>query len=169
MQSESSGSCALDAGVADARRQDALQIVDEAARDEQCLDAGLVEPRDWLALDREDHGVKRPLGQCACGLGHIPSVRQDDFTGPVNLGNPGEFTLRELAEKILALTGSRSKLIHQSLPADDPRQRQPDITLAKEVLKWGPRISLEEGLERTIIYFDRMLSGTVEELRVVSA
>lgn len=94
---------------------------------------------------------------------------KDDFTGPVNLGNPGEFTIRELAERVLALTGSRSNIIYQALPADDPRQRRPDITLAKEVLNWGPRISLEEGLERTIIYFDRMLSGTVEELRVVSA
>jgi UDP-glucuronate decarboxylase len=94
---------------------------------------------------------------------------EDDFTGPVNLGNPCEFTIRELAEKILAITGSRSKIIHQPLPADDPRQRQPDISLATEVLGWTPRVSLEVGLERTTTYFDRMLSGTVEELSVALA
>jgi len=101
--------------------------------------------------------------------GFIRLMATDDgFTGPVNLGNPGEFTIRELAEKILALTGSRSKLIHQSLPADDPRQRQPDINLAAKALGWAPKVSLEEGLKRTIAYFDRMLSGT-EELSVVTA
>jgi UDP-glucuronate decarboxylase len=94
---------------------------------------------------------------------------EDGIAGPVNLGNPDEFTIRELAEKVLALTGSRSKIIHQSLPADDPRQRRPDISLAKEALGWAPKVSLEEGLKNTIAYFDRMLSGTVEELRVVNA
>jgi UDP-glucuronate decarboxylase len=94
---------------------------------------------------------------------------EDDFTGPVNLGNPREFSMRELAEKILAITGSRSKIVHLPLPADDPRQRQPDIGLATEVLGWVPRVPLEDGLERTIAYFDRILSGTVEELKVVSA
>jgi UDP-glucuronate decarboxylase len=94
---------------------------------------------------------------------------EDDFTGPVNLGNPREFSMRELAEKILAITGSRSKTVHLPLPADDPRQRQPDIGLATEVLGWVPRMSLEDGLEKTIAYFDRILSGTVEELKVVSA
>ncbi|MCP5451755.1 MAG: SDR family oxidoreductase [Gammaproteobacteria bacterium] len=84
----------------------------------------------------------------------------DDFTGPVNLGNPGEFTIRQLAEKIIAITGSTSKFIYQSLPADDPRQRRPDITLAKAVLSWQPTIHLEEGLIHTISYFDDLLRRT---------
>jgi UDP-glucuronate decarboxylase len=77
----------------------------------------------------------------------------DDFIGPVNLGNPGEFTIRELAEKTLAMIGSKSKLINEPLPEDDPRQRQPDISLAKEKLGWEPIITLDEGLEKTIEYF----------------
>ncbi|UQN13134.1 SDR family oxidoreductase [Methylococcus capsulatus] len=81
----------------------------------------------------------------------------DDFTGPVNLGNPGEFTIRQLAEKIIAMTGSSSKLVYQPLPVDDPRQRRPDIGLAKEKLGWEPRIPLEEGLVHTIAYFDDLL------------
>lgn len=92
---------------------------------------------------------------------------EDTFTGPVNLGNASEFTVRQLAEAVLAITGSRSKIEHQPLPADDPRQRQPDITLARAVLGWEPTIPLKTGLERTIAYFDHMLSGTVEELSVV--
>ena len=80
-----------------------------------------------------------------------------DFTGPVNLGNPGEFTMLELAEKVLALTGSKSRLVHRPLPSDDPRQRQPDISLAKEKLGgWEPRVPLDEGLRRTIEYFRAM-------------
>ncbi len=77
----------------------------------------------------------------------------DDFIGPVNLGNPGEFTIRELAEKTLAMIGSKSKLINEPLPEDDPRQRQPDISLAKEKLGWEPVITLDEGLQKTIDYF----------------
>ena len=77
----------------------------------------------------------------------------DDFIGPVNLGNPGEFTIRELAEKTLEMIGSKSKLINEPLPEDDPRQRQPDITLAKEKLGWEPVIKLDEGLQKTIDYF----------------
>ena len=77
----------------------------------------------------------------------------DDFVGPVNLGNPGEFTIRQLAEKIIELTGSGSSLVLQPLPTDDPRQRCPDITLAKEKLGWEPTVSLEEGLLQTIAYF----------------
>ena len=77
----------------------------------------------------------------------------DDFIGPVNLGNPGEFTIRELAEKTLEMIGSKSKLINEPLPEDDPRQRQPDITLAKEKLGWEPVITLDEGLAKTIEYF----------------
>jgi len=77
----------------------------------------------------------------------------DDFIGPVNLGNPGEFTIRELAEKTLKMIGSKSKLINEPLPEDDPRQRQPDISLAKEKLGWEPVITLDEGLAKTIEYF----------------
>lgn len=75
------------------------------------------------------------------------------FTGPVNIGNPGEFTMLELAELVLSLTGSKSKLVFQPLPSDDPRQRQPDITVAKEKLGWEPQVPLRDGLERTITYF----------------
>lgn len=82
----------------------------------------------------------------------------DTITGPINLGNPGEFTIRELAEKVIDMTGSRSKLVHRPLPADDPMQRQPDITLARKVLGWEPKIRLEEGLKKTIAYFDKLLS-----------
>jgi UDP-glucuronate decarboxylase len=82
----------------------------------------------------------------------------DDFIGPVNLGNPGEFTIRELAEKTLAMTGSTSKLNSLPLPEDDPRQRQPDITLAKKMLGWEPVIKLDEGLARTIEYFKTVVS-----------
>lgn len=78
----------------------------------------------------------------------------DDFIGPVNTGNPGEFTMLELAEKVIALTGSKSKIVFQPLPGDDPKQRKPDITLAKEKLGgWEPKIQLEEGLLKTIEYF----------------
>ena len=81
----------------------------------------------------------------------------DDFTGPVNLGNPNEFSILELAEKIISLTGSTAKIVHQPLPADDPLQRQPDTTLAKSQLGWEPEIQLEEGLKRTIAYFKKTL------------
>ncbi|MEI6764426.1 MAG: UDP-glucuronic acid decarboxylase family protein [Bacteroidota bacterium] len=77
----------------------------------------------------------------------------DDITGPVNIGNPGEFTILELAQKVIAITGSKSKIIYQPLPQDDPMQRQPDITKAKELLNWEPKIALDEGLVRTIDYF----------------
>jgi UDP-glucuronate decarboxylase len=77
----------------------------------------------------------------------------DDFSGPVNLGNPVEFTIRELAELVLQMTGSRSQLIEKPLPSDDPTQRQPDITLARDALNWAPTVHLRDGLERTIRYF----------------
>jgi UDP-glucuronate decarboxylase len=82
-----------------------------------------------------------------------------DFTGPVNLGNPGEFTMIELAQKVKAITGSASPLVHKPLPVDDPKQRQPDITLAREALGWQPTVSLDEGLTKTIAYFDKLLAG----------
>lgn len=81
----------------------------------------------------------------------------DDFTGPVNLGNPVEFTMLDLAEKILKMTGSKSKIIYKPLPEDDPKQRRPDIRLAKKKLSWKPKISLEEGLEKTIPYFEGLI------------
>ena len=80
-----------------------------------------------------------------------------DFTGPVNIGNPGEFTMLELAEKVIALTRSRSKLVFHPLPQDDPKQRQPDIALATQRLGWTPKIGLEEGLSKTIDYFRGVL------------
>jgi UDP-glucuronate decarboxylase len=80
-----------------------------------------------------------------------------DFTGPINIGNPVEFTMLELAEMVLRLTGSKSKLERQPLPQDDPKQRQPDIALAKSVLGWEPKVSLEDGLKETIAYFKRLL------------
>ena len=83
----------------------------------------------------------------------------DDFTGPVNTGNPNEFTIKELAEKVIDLTGSGSKLVHKPLPSDDPMQRQPDITLAREKLGWEPTVQLEEGLKRTIPYFEHLLQN----------
>jgi UDP-glucuronate decarboxylase len=83
----------------------------------------------------------------------------DELTGPVNLGNPGEFTMIELAETILELTGSRSALVYQALPQDDPKQRQPDIGLARARLGWEPRVALRDGLKPTIGYFDGLLRG----------
>lgn len=82
----------------------------------------------------------------------------DDFTGPVNLGNPSEFRILDLAEKVLDLTGSRSFLMFKPLPSDDPRQRCPDITLARQKLHWEPTVSLVEGLKKTIPYFERILN-----------
>jgi UDP-glucuronate decarboxylase len=80
-----------------------------------------------------------------------------DTTGPVNIGNPGEFTMLELAEKVIRLTGTKAKLTFQPLPQDDPRQRKPDITLAQDALGWSPTIDLEEGLKRTIAFFRKAL------------
>jgi UDP-glucuronate decarboxylase len=83
----------------------------------------------------------------------------DDFTGPVNIGNPGEFTILELAEKVIAAVGNRSKIVNMPLPNDDPTRRRPDITLAREKLDWAPTIELDEGLARTIGYFDKLLAA----------
>lgn len=81
----------------------------------------------------------------------------DDITGPINIGNPGEFTMIELAENVIELTNSSSRLVYEDLPADDPKQRKPDITLAKEKLGWEPQVPLREGLAKTIEYFDGLL------------
>ena len=86
----------------------------------------------------------------------------DDFTGPVNVGNPGEFTIRQLAEKVIDMTGSRSELVFYPLPSDDPRQRCPDINLARHMLDWEPKIRFEDGLVNTISYFDNYLKETTQ-------
>ena len=82
----------------------------------------------------------------------------DDVTGPINLGKPGEFTILELAEKIIELSNSKSEVIFKKLPADDPKQRRPDITQARNILEWEPQVGLEEGLKITIAYFDEILT-----------
>jgi UDP-glucuronate decarboxylase len=82
----------------------------------------------------------------------------DKLTGPVNLGNPDEFTILELAEKVIKLTRSKSKIIYKPLPDDDPSQRQPDISLAKKKLKWQPKVKLEDGLKETVRYFKKLIS-----------
>ena len=93
---------------------------------------------------------------------------QPDVIGPVNLGNPDEFTMRQLAELVLDLTGSRSKIVHRPLPQDDPRQRKPDISEAERVLGWRPAVALKEGLTKTIPYFEELLSreGIAEAVRL---
>jgi UDP-glucuronate decarboxylase len=83
----------------------------------------------------------------------------DDLTGPINCGNPGEFTMLELAETVIRLTESSSKIEFHPLPGDDPRQRQPDISMAKQKLGWEPTIQLEEGLSKTIGYFSKMIKA----------
>ncbi len=88
---------------------------------------------------------------------------RDGFTGPVNLGNPGEFTIRELAEKVIEMVGGSAKLVFQPLPSDDPTQRQPDISVANAELGWSPNISLAQGLKPTIEYFDRLLKAADTE------
>ena len=92
------------------------------------------------------------------GLISLMNDTDDDFLGPVNIGNPGEFTILELAEKVIEFTGSKSKIVFLPLPEDDPLQRKPDITLAVEKLNWKPTINLETGLIKTIKYFDELLS-----------
>jgi UDP-glucuronate decarboxylase len=83
---------------------------------------------------------------------------QDSITGPINIGNPDEFSIKELAEKVIGITGSKSKITFEPLPTDDPTQRKPNISKAKKLLKWEPKIKLEEGLVKTIEYFKKTLS-----------
>ncbi|MGC6423398.1 MAG: UDP-glucuronic acid decarboxylase family protein [Lentimonas sp.] len=90
--------------------------------------------------------------------GFIRLMNQDQVVGPMNIGNPDEFTILELAEKVIQLTGSSSKIIHKPMPLDDPKQRQPDIRQAREILDWEPLVELEEGLGRTIDYFRKQLA-----------
>jgi UDP-glucuronate decarboxylase len=85
--------------------------------------------------------------------GFVRFMKQTETVGPMNLGNPGEFTMLQLAELTLKLVGGKSKIVHKALPADDPKQRRPDITMARKVIKWEPTVPLEEGLKRTIAYF----------------
>ena len=89
----------------------------------------------------------------------IRMMNQEKIIGPVNTGNPNEFTILELAEKVIELTGSKSKIIFKDLPEDDPMQRKPDNTLAREKLDWEPKIQLEEGLEKTITFFNQLKSN----------
>jgi UDP-glucuronate decarboxylase len=89
--------------------------------------------------------------------GFVRMMAQTETVGPVNLGNPGEFTMIGLAENVLKLTKSKSKIVHKPLPADDPKQRRPDITLARKYLKWEPKVPLAEGLKRTIAYFKTII------------
>jgi UDP-glucuronate decarboxylase len=82
---------------------------------------------------------------------------KEEFTGPVNLGNPTEFTILELAQRVIDISGSRAQIIHKPLPQDDPKQRKPDISLAQNELEWAPKVGLDQGLNRTIAYFDQLL------------
>ncbi len=91
--------------------------------------------------------------------GMVRLMEHPTMTGPVNVGNPNEFTIRELAEQVVAQSGSKSKIVVKPLPSDDPKQRQPDITLAKKELGWTPKVELKQGLEKTIAYFDKLLSS----------
>ena len=91
--------------------------------------------------------------------GFIRFMDQGETEGPINIGNPSEFTILELADKVIKMTGSQSKIIHEALPSDDPKQRQPDITQARKVLGWEPKYSLDEGLKPTIAYFDKLLAA----------
>jgi len=93
----------------------------------------------------------------------------DSVTGPINIGNPVEFTIRELAELVIELTGARSRIVHRAMPQDDPRQRRPDIAKANDVLDWAPRTPLRDGLMRTIAYFDELLSDQSLHARLTTA
>jgi UDP-glucuronate decarboxylase len=97
--------------------------------------------------------------------GFLKLMETEDFTGPVNIGNPGEFTMLELAELVLQKVGGKSKITFRPLPADDPKQRQPDITLAKQKLGWEPKIPLSEGLDHTIAYFAQLLKNPASQPR----
>src|SRR5205085_12105114 len=88
------------------------------------------------------------------------ALEDEPFPGPINLGNPGEFTILELAKQVIELTGSKSKIVFAELPVDDPTRRRPDITLAQEKLNWKPTVQLSDGLKRTITYFDKLLTAT---------
>ena len=88
----------------------------------------------------------------------------EEVTGPINIGNPAEISVRRLAELVIDKTGARVELEQHDLPADDPKQRQPDITRARELLGWAPSVTLDHGLDRTIAYFRELLGGPVQEI-----
>ena len=92
---------------------------------------------------------------------------RDGFTGPVNMGNPDEFTILELAEKVIDIIGSQSKIVHEPLPSDDPKQRKPDITLAKQELGWEPKVNLKDWLVKTIGYFEKLLGSELNFKRLM--
>jgi UDP-glucuronate decarboxylase len=94
--------------------------------------------------------------------GFIATMNKEDFHGPVNLGNPNEMTIKALADKVIEMTGSKSKIIHKPLPTDDPTRRQPDISLAKKELGWQPKVDLETGLKKTIADFEERLRNGEE-------
>ena len=131
-----------------------------------CLDDGRVVSNFIVQALRGDAITVYGEGQqtrsfCYCDdliSGFMKLMNQEEIIGPVNMGNPGEFTILELAQKVIAQTGSSSKIIYKPLPQDDPKQRQPDIQLAREKLNWAPTLNLEEGLKPTIEYFDQLLS-----------
>ena len=85
-------------------------------------------------------------------------MNTENITGPINIGNPGEFTMLELADKIIDITGSNSQIVFKELPDDDPKKRKPDIRLAKEIIEWEPKVDLDEGLVQTINYFKKVLN-----------
>ena len=89
--------------------------------------------------------------------GFVGLMNQDQVIGPMNIGNPGEFTILKLAQKVIELTGSNSKIVYRPIPEDDPKQRQPDITQAREIIGWEPKVQLEAGLKKTIEYFSQTL------------
>lgn len=86
-----------------------------------------------------------------------------DVTGSINIGNPGEYTILQLAELVIELTAAKSKLKFEPLPSDDPKQRKPDISKAKTILGWEPKIQLRQGIEKTVAYFDKLLSGAATD------
>ena len=121
----------------------------------------LLQGRIVAAFETED-GTPFLLDGWQRLMDHTP----DDFTGPVNIGNPVEMPIRHLAEKVLTMVNGKSKLVFQPLPADDPMQRCPDISLAREKLKWEPKVALDQGLAKTIAYFDGLLKSNKEISRV---
>ena len=121
------------------------------------LSYGMVELPEGKMKSRE--GTVVDADDLIEGMVRMMDDTPDDFTGPVNIGNPNEFTIAELAREVISLTGSKSKIVHLPLPADDPQQRQPDISLARNMLGgWEPKIQLRDGLLKTIAYFEEVLS-----------
>jgi UDP-glucuronate decarboxylase len=106
-----------------------------------------------------DGSQTRSFCYCDDNIEGMIRLMNGEHMGPINIGNPNEFTMLELAEQVISLTGSKSEIVNMPLPQDDPKQRQPDITLAKKVLDWEPKVQLREGLEATIAYFEKDLSG----------